>query len=324
MTLPTLPAPKTAVSGLLEGLGMGAQQVMPAIQEMIMERKKQQQREKFLESLFPRKSNQPDLGMEPKPPGAPGLDMQPQQDFGEMGEITPDMPIRAELGDEHQIARLLADERKLQQKEKARQEEMERADRKETKEYVQSINDGFEQAEMTDAYVNRLEQIEKENPSGPTAASIVEFFGLPIGFLNESAEEVQKISAQMATNVAKVYGFGNIRAIEFSNFLQSLPSLMNTPEGRKRIYATMRYKTSLDKARYEIKNEIEKKYKGRIPTDIQSKITERMKPYFKKFGEVLKYGYEGVHAVSKEGKKGYLHQEDVEEAKKLGYRILED
>lgn len=192
-------------------------------------------------------------------------------------------------------------------------------ERKETRPMEQSIQEAYENAENTDNFIARMRELDKEGISPPLAASVVEYFGLPIGFLNKQGEELDKISATMATQVGKVYGFGNIRAIEFQNFLRSLPSLMNTKEGREQIYRVMEYKTGLDKERYRLFNDIIDENGGKTPPNIEGLIIKRMQPAYKKFGKVLKYGYEPIRVRRKSDKKsGIIPRDQLDEAIKSG------
>lgn len=246
----------------------------------------------------------------------------PQQQSG-MRQPTIEDALAARMMGYKDLGEGLEASAKYHQKERLEERKLEASERKETRPITQNIIEGYEQAELTDAYVDRLEQLDKEGVVSPTTAGIVEYFGLPVGYLGKSSEEMQKIARTMSTNVAKVYGFGNIRAIEFQNFLESLPSLMNTKEGRARIYQVMRYKSSLDKARYHIYKDIVERNKGKVPTNIDELVVNKMQPEYKKFGQILKFGYEPISVVSPDGVKGYIPKEDLEEAKKSGYRILE-
>lgn len=362
MTLPTLQERGGVLGGLVEGIGQGFQQAMPSIQEMILTKQKQKQNIDLLQKIRGTQqqgNNTPpnpmqNLGMDQnKKIGAnllfkmdSGEDLNPQemnflhQQMGKQPELgmekAPDfLPTQSRFSpQEDEILALesmknnpdfsgkLVEIEKMRQKRELEGNREARESRKETSPYINNINEAYENSEMSDAYINRLEQLDKEGDvAGALPAKIVDFFDLPIGFLSAPSQEVDKISATMGTNVAKAYGFGNIRAIEFSNFIKSLPSLMNTTEGREKIYQVMRYKNSLDKARFDVKNQIVDKYKGNVPSDIQDKITRQMTPYYKKFGEVLKYGYEGTWMHDPKGKLLYVHKEDVPEALNEKWRL---
>lgn len=362
MTLPTLQERGGLLSGLTQGVGQGLQQAMPSIAELILTKQKQKQNIDLLEKIRGRQPTNninppnPMQSLEMDQGNKIGAQLLFKRDSGEdlspqeLNFLNQQMQQKPQLGmekapsflpqqsrfspEEEEILALeamknnpdfsgrLIDIEKMKQKRMIEESREGRESRKETSPYINNINEAYENAEMSDAYVDRLEQLDKEGDvAGALPAKVVEFFDLPIGFLSAPSQEVEKISATMGTNVAKAYGFGNIRAIEFSNFIKSLPTLMNTAEGRERIYQVMRYKNSLDKARFEVKNQIVDKYKGNVPSDIQDKITKQMTPYYKKFGEVLKYGYEGTWMYDPKGQLLYVHKEDVPEALNEKWRL---
>jgi len=116
MSLPILQEQGGALSGLVRGAGLGLQQAMPTIAEMILGRQKQKQQAKLLESIFgtsqPQASFDEMLSLEQKPSQPKGF------------EITPEKILALEAAGEHQMASTLATIYSGQEKERAQKQKL--------------------------------------------------------------------------------------------------------------------------------------------------------------------------------------------------------
>lgn len=186
------------------------------------------------------------------------------------------------------------------------------------------IVSGYEAAEISESNLNAMERL-KDSPKliGPLGAYLSDIFGVPVSLASGAdSEEFEKLVAQRGLNVASAYGLGRILATEFSNFLKTMPRLLNTKEGKERVIGTLRYFDNLAKARYgEYKKLLGQRKPGERVRDLELKLTESMKPYYDKFGQVLKYGDELVELKNPEGKKGKVRKSEVDEALKEGYSL---
>ncbi len=190
---------------------------------------------------------------------------------------------------------------------------------------VQSdIVSGFDSAQVSEANLNRMEAL-KDSPDiiSPLGAYLTNMLGLPVSLTSSAdTEEFQKLAAQRGLNVASAYGFGRILQTEFNNFLQTIPSLLNSREGKTRIINTLRYFDNLAISRYEnYRKLLSERKTGERARDLEGKLTEAMKPQYEKFGEVLKYGDEIVEMKDPEGKAGKVRKSQIEEALQNGYTL---
>lgn len=118
MTLPLIKEPGGAFSGFLEGAGLGMQQAMPSIQEMIMNKQKQKQSQELLQKILPQmfggqQNAQPDLSM--------GQQKMPMGEEEQQGfNIGPEHIAALSASGQGQLATALAPFAAQQQKEKAK------------------------------------------------------------------------------------------------------------------------------------------------------------------------------------------------------------
>jgi hypothetical protein len=198
-----------------------------------------------------------------------------------------------------------------------------RAERKQSDEYVQGILQGYESARVSKANLARMRKLEQGGElAGPYSKLISQATGIPISILgNPKSEEFEKLVSQRGLNVAQAYGFGRILQTEYENFLKTIPTLMNSQEGRKRIGDTLEYFDNIAEARYNTLNQIMKQNGGRRPQNLQEQVTARMAPYYDKAEEVLVYGSELINMISPDGKKGKVPKNEIEEALKEGYKL---
>lgn len=309
---------RSTAEKLGRGLILGIQPALEALGSSLLKRQEKtselEQKRKIFGSLF--SDNTPSLDQENLLPSneqnfsnqIPQENQQRTYDLADLPfeKITEAMALDPELG-----------KGLLNVKESARGE------RKLTDEYVQSVLQGFESSQASKANLDRMEQLEKSGKlAGPYKSLISKATGIPLSILsNPESEEFEKLVAQRGLNVAQAYGFGRILQTEYENFLRTIPSLMNSPEGRRRIRDTLRYFDSLAENRYKTFNQILKENRGRRPSNIQEQVTARMAPFYDKARDILIYGSELINMVSPGGKKGKVPKNEVQEAMKQGYSL---
>ena len=324
MTLPILPE-RTKLGGLMEGLKLGTQQALPAISELIMQHQKQKQIQEAFPSLFGGVSQQAAPSYEKLAPQQQeqvgsqfgDLALQLEQQTGE--EIKPEhldqlwsqlqMPqaqqgmqqtqqappasmddvAKALMMGRKDIADALMRKMSLDQKASIQERKEQRAERAETKDFSKTVVGGYEAAQISKANLDRMEKLgESGKLAGPWIARLSSAIDIPMSILaNPESEEFEKLVAQRGINVAQAYGFGRILQTEYMNFLRTIPSLMNTQEGRDRITSTLRYFDNIAEKRYDLFKQIRKENKGRTPADIEEQVAERMEPEYESLRKKL-------------------------------------
>lgn len=184
---------------------------------------------------------------------------------------------------------------------------------------------GYESALLSDANLNKMQALSDTGELiSPLGAYLSNMFGVPVSLVsNADTEEFQKLIAQRGLNVASAYGFGRILATEFMTFLQTIPSLVNSKEGKDRIINTLRYFDNIAKARYSIyRNELKNKKPGESTRQIKLDIADKMEPMYEKFSEVLQYGDELIEMKDDKGNTGRVPKNQVDEALQNGYTLV--
>lgn len=201
----------------------------------------------------------------------------------------------------------------------------ERYNEQEKKDKMQNeIVQSYEVAQQNKNITARMRELEKEGQPSNLPVFLSETFDIPIAlWAPDQAEEFQKIAAQKATKVAQAFGFGNIRAIEFAEFVKTIPSLLNSAEGRERIYKTMDYFDNLAIEKYDAYRDVLKKNRNLTAGELQLEVTDRLKEPNDKLGEVLRYGDELVEMKAPDGTIGKVPKNQISEAESEGYKLVQ-
>jgi hypothetical protein len=120
-------------------------------------------------------------------------------------------------------------------------------------------------------------------------AKLADTFNIPISIVgNPESEEFDKLTATMTRTVKDYYG-ARITQFELETFLKSIPSLMNSQEGRTRIIRGLSILNEPREMEYKTLQEVRKQHKGRaLPFDLAEEITERMESKLDTLAEEFK------------------------------------
>lgn len=160
---------------------------------------------------------------------------------------------------------------------------------KETKEERKDILTKARQARMDLRDLERLEELEKEGKlDTPGYVEFLQRSGLDIpALMNEGSEEFQKIQQTFLRN-AKDYFGGRISNYEIEQFLKTIPSLSQSPEGRKRVIANLKYIKRAELAYKDAYKEVLAKHKGVPPLDLLEEIDDRIDPKLEQLSKRFK------------------------------------
>lgn len=163
----------------------------------------------------------------------------------------------------------------LEQQKLARQERSEAF--KETKALRDEIRTRKNSAKAKLEDLDRMEELEKEGKLD--TAGYTEFLkrsGLDIpALLNEGSEEFNKIAANFVRDAKEYFG-GRISNFEVEQFLKTVPSLSQSPEGRKRVIANLRRIEQLGVATYDAYKEVLRENNGVPPLDLGEQVDEKL------------------------------------------------
>ncbi len=181
--------------------------------------------------------------------------------------------------------------RPLSATEKAAQQKVQAAQQKERREYKTNL---AEKSRSLKDDLRKLEEMKKLNESGKISGSawnaFLENSGLNIpALLSGDAEQYQKMVGQRMNKLKDIYG-ARPTQWDAEQYLKTLPTLMNSPEGRKRLIEMSIYEDQAGLARIQAEQDLIKKY-GEIPEDITEMADEiadkKIDQLYKKYHENL-------------------------------------
>lgn len=144
------------------------------------------------------------------------------------------------------------------------------------------IENDYEAAQNENMRLGRMEKLsEKGDLSTPLMVKTLNTIGLPLGVLgNPDSEEYAKLEADFLRDVRKVFPGGRITNYEVQAYMKTVPSLMNSKEGRKAIIRNRKLMNEAKELRYKAYRDILKENKGIKPRnmgiEIQDRVRERM------------------------------------------------
>lgn len=173
------------------------------------------------------------------------------------------------------------DLRRRQARDKAKsafEPESDKLEAKRVAQYATEIEDNYKAALNQDARDSRMKKLdEKGNLTGPGKVKFMEFLGFPIGaFGNRDTEEYRKLEAETVKDIGKVFPGGKITNFMIEAYIKTIPTLMNSQEGRAAIQRNRGIESEAKKVRYREYEKIIKENGGRKPPNLSMIVEERV------------------------------------------------
>ena len=213
----------------------------------------------------------------------------------------------------------------LKSEEEAFEKESDKLEAKRTAELATEIENDYRTYRDEDMRLGRLESLtDKGELTTPAMMKFVDYIGLPIGVLqNPDTEEYNKIEADYVRDVSKVFP-GQIRVYEIQAYMKTVPSLMNSPEGRKRVIENRRIQNEARKVRFDAYKEILKENKGRKPSNLGLLIEEKVGGKLNDLADRYKQGIKTttpINMIDPNGNLLEVPQDQVERALRAGAKL---
>lgn len=159
-------------------------------------------------------------------------------------------------------------------------------------EYLDTLTDSIQATDQMDQKLDRILDLSKSgNIPTPLLYETMQALGIPTSIFSAEGEELEKLSNDLTKNIQQFYG-SRILQSEFQNFLKSIPTLKNSPEGIERIVDNMKMFNNFKRLEYNTARGIELDYESRkqpLPlSGIKRKVYDKMKPEADKFAEEWK------------------------------------
>ncbi len=219
------------------------------------------------------------------PPGQQGTDAEGVQ----TDQLAPQQGLRGlsedqliQLSGVSEFSRPASEELKRRQEEvkaakTAFEPESEKLEAKRVSELATEIESDFKASQSEGIRLSRMEKLdEKGDLSTPLMVKTLNTFGLPLGVLsNPDSEEFAKLEADYLRDIRQVFQ-GRVTNYEVQAFLKGIPTLMNTPEGKRAIIRNRRLLNDAKRLKYDAYKDILKENQGRKPPNMGIMIEERV------------------------------------------------
>lgn len=151
--------------------------------------------------------------------------------------------------------------------------------RKENKPIVDEIFNKKEGAKTTKMTIGRMQKLNREGKLiDPTAYAVLKKAGWDIpGLMTADTQEFKKLEQVFLQHMKDIFG-SRISITEMEQFIQGIPSLMQTPEGRERVFRNFSLLADIDEEKARVFKDIERQY-GYQPDNLRSIIDTQMDPY---------------------------------------------
>lgn len=174
--------------------------------------------------------------------------------------------------------------------------ESEKLEAKKTFDTASEIENDYDAYQTEKLRLDRQEALNQktgdEKLAGAGFVKLLDSLGIPLSVLtNPETEEFEKIQQDYVRDINKVFR-GQIRNFEIESYLKTVPNLLNSPEGRKRIIQNRRILNEARKIKYDAYQDILKENKGKKPQNLNSLIYERVGSRLEELGEKFKQGIE--------------------------------
>ena len=203
------------------------------------------------------------------------------------------------LKPEHRLQIAKLQQQKQLQEQKLTATEQKEAN-KETKPVYDRISKEYKASKDSEKRLGRMRELIKKGnlPNSAWASALKTLskgiwgFGVDLGFLTHAdAQEFNKLSKDFLKN-AKDYFGARLTDTDLNTFLQTVPDLSQTDEGKLRVINNLE---SFDKAadlRYKTMKNIIKENGGRRPANLEELIDERISPELDNLAKQFKQGSE--------------------------------
>jgi hypothetical protein len=178
----------------------------------------------------------------------------------------------------------------------------------------------------------QMQNIPDEDIVTPTKAVFLEALGIPLGALEKPGSELyNKLSLDLLKGLPETYG-NRIMKVEVDNFLKTIPTLLNSPDGRRMIASNI---LKLGEMREVMYNEMRRQQVdnldtgNKFPKDFQQRVFDQVKPQidrinneFVKMSEVTSVPKGTKPFFSPSGNIEFVPDKDVDWAAKNGGRRI--
>lgn len=193
-----------------------------------------------------------------------------------------------------------------------------------------SKNVGF-QTEMKPRLL-QMQKLNDEELIGATSAAFLEAVGIPLGAIdNPESELYQKLSQDLLKGLPETYG-NRILKVEVDNFLKTIPTLLNSPEGKRMIATNMLKLGEMKEVYYNEMRRQQMDFENRrvpLPRDFEQRVFDNVLPEinrinneFLKLSDIKSVPKDHIPFFNPQGEVSFVPKQDAEWAEKNGGRRI--
>jgi len=168
-------------------------------------------------------------------------------------------------------------ENRRESSKKVYEPESEKLEAKRQAEYADRVVKEYNAAFTENMRLDKQEELSKSGElSTPLMVKTLDSMGLPLSILgNPLTEEYAKVEADYVRDVSQVFP-GQIRNFEIVSYMKTIPSLLNSDEGKRAIIRNRRILNQGKIIEYNAYKDILKENKGKKPPNMDVLIEERI------------------------------------------------
>ncbi len=166
-------------------------------------------------------------------------------------------------------------------------------------------------------------EMKKLNDSGKLLSPLylkgLKLFGLDdvSALKNPESEQYQKLETQFFGPAKDIFG-GRVTNYEFGNFVKSIPTLMNSAEGRRRIFNDFLILEKAANLEADILQDVMKEQKFKNPEQLQAEVRKRLDPKLDNLYEKMSFSsQQEVETLEQARARGAKRIEDIATGKIL-------
>lgn len=210
--------------------------------------------------------------------------------------------------------------------EQTRRKESEKLDYqsfKDNKEYTEKVLNGYESYKRDSQVLDQMDQLAKKGElTSPFGNFVLQKLGLPLGILgNPDSEQFEKLSQELMKNITGTYG-SRILQTEVVSFMKSIPTLMNSPEGQKRLIKQWKLLNEGKKIYYESYKDVRKKTPNRLPPDLHEKVIDASEKKLDKISDEFRKMNSFIDVKGPDGKIYPVPEDQLNEALSQGGSLI--
>lgn len=197
---------------------------------------------------------------------------------------------------------------------------------KDNKDYTEKVLNGFEAFKRDKIVLDQMENLSnKGDLPKPVSVALLNKIGIPLGVLeNPNAEQFDKLSTELLKNIQGTFG-NRILQSEVNLFMRSIPTLLNSEEGQKKLISQWKTLNEGKRIYYDAYKDVRTDNPKRLPPDLHEKVLEKAEPMLDDLAKTFRNLNQSENVMMKgpDGKIRNIPRTMLDQALKSGGELIE-